>query len=305
MSKHPEQPAPDLTASAIFNVRGFNAVVTGGSSGIGLMIAQALVANGAHVSITGRSQEKLQAAAERYSGGGAGAGTITPIVADVTSKDSIKDLVAQVSKACPDGLQLLVNNAGVARDTTALQSFDGDENDAVQLAQFFFEQGEPQAWADTFATNATAHFFVSWAFVPLLAKGRERTGAGSIVNISSDSGLSKQSSGGLFAYATSKAAANHLTKMLAVQLAPTKIRVNAIAPGLFPSEMTTGKSGSDQKADPFDLGENYDARPARRPGRETDIGAAVLYLASAGGEYVNGHILAADGGSLLTGPSVV
>lgn len=96
---------------------------------------------------------------------------------------------------------------GVALDdATKLQKFGGDETSADALSEFFFKNGDPQAWSDTFATNTTAHFFVSFAFLPLLAKGLGRPGAGSsIVNITSIAGLYKKSGGGQYAYVASKA----------------------------------------------------------------------------------------------------
>ena len=129
-------------------------------------------------------------------------------------------------------------------------------------------QSEPEQWAETFNTNITAQYFMAAAFLPLLAKGREVTPSysTSVVNVSSISGVMKGSSMGQFAYATSKAGAwythsasipvtntwtglIHLTRMMATTFAEAKIRVNCIAPGLFPSEMTAGSSGDDQKSE--------------------------------------------------------
>ena len=104
-----------------------------------------------------------------------------------------------------------------------------------------FWKTEEQSWADTFKTNVTGVYYMSMAFLPLLAKGREVTPGytSSVVNVTSISGFMKGSSSGQFAYASSKAATTHLTRMLATTFAQTKVRVNCIAPGVFPSEVRT------------------------------------------------------------------
>lgn len=109
----------------------------------------------------------------------------------------------------------------------------------------------PETWQQTFAVNVTAHFFVTAALLKALNKGRENTPghSSSVINISSIAGSTKTHSGGQFAYSSSKAAISQLTRMLAYTLVPLRIRVNGIAPGLFPSEMTTGSSDENQKSE--------------------------------------------------------
>ena len=102
-----------LKGSKLFDVSHVTAIVTGGGTGIGLMITQALVANGAKVYITGRRQEVLEKTAELYN---TGPGKIIPIVADVSEKDDVKRLYDEMTQKEPKGIQLLVNNAGIARD---------------------------------------------------------------------------------------------------------------------------------------------------------------------------------------------
>jgi len=111
-------------------------------------------------------------------------------------------------------------------------------------------QSEPEQWQETFQTNLTAQYFVTAAFLPLLAKGRDLTPgfSSSVCNIASISGVMKGTSSGQFAYATSKAGFIHMTKLMATTFAEAKIRCNCIAPGIFPSEMTAGSSGDDQKS---------------------------------------------------------
>lgn len=154
---------------------------------------------------------------------------------------------------------------------------------------------------------------MSIAFLPLLAKGGEIIPgySSSIINVSSISGAMKGNSSGQFAYASSKAAFTHLTRMLATTFAQTKVRVNCIAPGVFPSEvcleihitkfwrltafqMTTGESGDDNKSK---MDQDM-SNPAGRPGNDFDMAATVLFLAGPGGVFYNEQILYPDGGML-------
>ncbi len=162
-------------------------------------------------------------------------------------------------------------------------------------------QSEFDNWSSTFETNVTAQYFMSAAFVPLLSRANENTKgyASSIVNVASISGVMKGSSGGQFAYAASKAAFIHLTRMLATTLTETKIRVNCIAPGLFPSEMTTGESDDKQKSQI----DKKLSNPAGRPGNDADMAACILYLAGPGGLFLNSQVIYPDGGSTLVQPA--
>jgi NAD(P)-dependent dehydrogenase (short-subunit alcohol dehydrogenase family) len=168
-----------------------------------------------------------------------------------------------------------------------------DTTDAKALSEHFLKT-EPQQWADTLKTNVTGPYYMSMAFLPLLARGRDTTPGYSsqIVNVSSISGAMKGSSMGQPAYATSKAALTHLSRMIATLTKDIKVRVNVIAPGLFPSEMTTGESDEGNKS-------NIDKKmtnPAGRPGHDTDMAATILFLAGKGGLFYNGQIVYPDGG---------
>lgn len=250
-------------------------------------------------------------------------------------------LVKEIESKEPKGIHLLVNNAGIARDDNTKFSTAGqpEMKDAAVISAHFMKS-DPQAWADTFATNVTAGFFMSVAFLPLLAKGTESTPgyASSVVNVSSISGAMKGTSNGQPAYASSKAAFTHLTRMLATTFAGVKVRVNCIAPGLFPSEMTAGTSGEDQKSK-LDVkmsnpaGEStpslhfplffssfllsYSSLAAKwsnerylklttrrvkkgRPGHDSDMAATILLLAGRGGLFYNEQILYPDGGECPT-----
>ncbi|CCT70790.1 related to NAD(P)H-dependent oxidoreductase [Fusarium fujikuroi IMI 58289] len=289
-----------LKAAALFDVSHITAVVTGGATGIGLMITQALQSNGAKVYITGRRKEVLEQTQKTY---GTGPGSIHVLPGDVSEKDEAIRLAEEVGKKEPNGIHLLVNNAGIAEDDNTKFSSAGepDMSDAKALSEHFLKT-EPQQWAATLKTNVTGPYYMSMAFLPLLAKGRETTSGYSsqIINVSSISGAMKGSSMGQPAYATSKAALTHLSRMIATLTKDVKVRVNVIAPGLFPSEMTTGESDEGNKS-------NIDKKmtnPAGRPGHDTDMAATILFLAGKGGLFYNGQIVYPDGGSTLINPAI-
>ncbi|KAI9656937.1 MAG: hypothetical protein M1831_004485 [Alyxoria varia] len=285
----------------LFDVSHVKAIVTGGGSGIGLMITQALSENGAKVYVTGRRPDALSRVVDLYN---TGSGEIVALRGDISKKDEVLRLASEIEEKEPDGIQLLVNNAGIARDdnTSFSKNSMPDMTDAKAISQHCL-RAEPEQWADTFATNVTAGYFMSMAFLPLLAKGQASlSGSGytsSVVNISSISGAMKGSSGGQFSYAASKAAFTHLTRILATTFAETKVRVNCIAPGIFPSEMTAGSSDENQKShlDP----RSYN--PAGRKGQDQDMAATILFLAGKGGAFYNHQILYPDGGNTITKPA--
>ncbi|POS75644.1 hypothetical protein DHEL01_v205955, partial [Diaporthe helianthi] len=290
----------DLQATSLFDVSHITAVVTGGGTGIGLMISQALQSNGAKVYITGRREDVLQQTAKMYS---TGPGSIHPLVGDISKKDETIRLAKELESKEPNGIQLLVNNAGIARDDDTKFSVNGepDYKDAKAISEHFLKTKE-ESWADTLQTNVVAQYYMSMAFLPLLGKGGSQTPGYSsqIVNVSSISGAMKGSSRGQFAYATSKAAFTHLSRMLATTFKEVPVRVNVIAPGLFPSEMTAGPSGEDNKSQL----DTKPTNPAGRTGHDTDMGATILLLAGKGGLFYNGQILYPDGGSTLVNPAV-
>lgn len=219
----------DLKTENLFDVSKVTAVLTGGGTGLGLMMAQVLQTHGAKVYIIGRREEALEKVVEQYS---TGPGEIIPLQGDVSKKDECVRLADEVAKQEPNGITALINNAGVARDSNTGFTKNGqpDMTDADAISKHLL-RSEPEHWAATFETNVTAQYFMSAAFIPLLAKGTENskfTMFSSIVNISSISGLMKGSSNGQFAYASSKAASVHLTRTLATTLKEAGIRVNQV-----------------------------------------------------------------------------
>ncbi|KAE8164342.1 hypothetical protein BDV40DRAFT_287075 [Aspergillus tamarii] len=282
----------------LFNVKGKVALITGGGSGIGLMATQALAVNGAKVYITGRTGEKLDRVAELYNKDIQG--EIIPITSDITDKSSVDKLVQDISSR-EKYLSILINNAGISSSTQTTE-----KEDPKELRKELFESSalDPKEWDDVYRTNVTQLFMTTTAFLPLLQKGseQEKGWSSTVINISSISGIVKVSQHH-FAYNASKAAAIHLTKMLAHEIASSglRIRVNNIAPGVFPSEMTAGESDEKQKSELAK--EKYEGKvPAARPGKDEDMANAVLF--STTNQYLNGQTIVVDGGYVLAAGTV-
>lgn len=299
-SQDTKKPNDAFHINKLFDVKGRVALITGGGTGIGLMATQALAVNGAKVYIVGRTEEKLEKVAEIY--GKDIAGEIIPIAADVSKKDEIRKLVKEISskEKC---LCILINNAGIE-----INSQQTEAKTAEEMSKNLFEDDNEtfETWTDTYRTNVPQLFFMTTAFLPLLQKSTEyhHGWSGTVINISSISGIVKTSQHH-YAYNASKAAAIHVTTMLANEIAENglKIRVNSIAPGVFPSEMTAGDSGEDQKSS-IPKEKYEDKTAARRPGKDEDMANAVLFMAT--NQYLNGVTVPVDGGYILmagSGPS--
>ncbi|KXJ89513.1 hypothetical protein Micbo1qcDRAFT_212996 [Microdochium bolleyi] len=281
-----------FVSSELFSVKERVALITGGGTGIGLMAVQALVANGAKVYITGRTKEKLDRVVELYS---QGEGSIVPIVADVSKKDDIAKLVKEIESK-EQSLDILINNAGIAGAT---QQTEAESASEMKKNLFDDESSTFEDWVNTYRTNVPQVFFMTTAFLPLLQKSSERHQGWSatVINISSISGL-VMTAQHHFGYNSSKAATIHLNRMLAAEIASNnlKIRVNSIAPGVFPSEMAADGSNEDQKS--HIPKEKYaDKVPAGRPGKDEDMAQAVLFFAT--NQYLNGQTVVVDGGYTL------
>lgn len=160
----------------------------------------------------------------------------------MSSKSEVQRLAKEITEKEPNGIQLLVNNAGIARDNNTKFSAKGgppDFSNATAISEHFMAS-EPENWDETFRTNVTGLYFMSVAFLPLLATGGSAIPgySSSVVNVSSISGCMKGSSAGQPAYAASKAAATHVSRILATTFIKCGVRVNTIAPGVFPSEVS-------------------------------------------------------------------
>ncbi|KAK1961240.1 NAD(P)-binding protein [Colletotrichum sublineola] len=286
--------APSLKAASLFAVKDWVIVV----------YAQALAANGAKVYITGRRREVLEQSARVHGSApevGASGGQIIPLVMDVTSKDSIKGAVDRITES--DGyVNVLVNNAGVW--TTKPEA--GPEDGPEKFGSSMFDQSI-DLWQRAFLVNATSVYFVTAAFLPLLAKSvSSPTGKmGSVINTTSNSGQLRMSEGSQLAYNVSKAASVQVTRQLAFDFSHEniKIRVNGIAPGWWPSEMTTGASDNNNESTPQEDSAfqkemlNIGARvPPGRMGKAEELASGLLMLAT--NDYIWGMNLVIDGGIL-------
>ncbi|GIZ47887.1 hypothetical protein CKM354_001096600 [Cercospora kikuchii] len=280
----------------LFSVAGMVVVITGGGTGIGLMMTKAFAKNGAaKVYIVGRRKEKLEEAARE-----AGVnGNVIPIVGDVGSKESLSKVAEQVKNET-GFVNLLVCNSGVYSPPVAKPGNVSVE----EFARLGLEQGMEQ-WNDCFAINTTAVAFTSFTFLPLLASGNKNgncAGRKSQILVTSSIAGYLRNPNAIGAYPLSKAATTHLVKGLSGAFVPYSIRVNALAPGLFPSDLAAGiiaGAGDSKGQDPSVEGA-YDKNfiPAERLGSPADMAGTVLYLASQAGAYVNGNVLVVDGGRI-------
>jgi len=282
--------------NSLFSVDGLVAVITGGGSGIGLMMTKALAANGAKkIYIIGRRKQVLEEAASHNPS------VIIPVVGDVTSKDTLKAIASRIASEV-GYINFLVCNSG------AMGPSAGVNNREVSIAEYAAAAMD-QSWDDvtfTFNINVTAVLFTAYAFLELLDKGNKNSVAAKtksqILITGSIAGFSKQPNQSM-AYKASKAAVMHLAKNLSSELWPFDIRCNALAPGLFPSDLASSLI-SNSKADPREEGSFEKSYiPAERTGDEEDMAGTVLYIASRAGAYLNGNILMIDGGRLNIMPN--
>ncbi|KAF7196304.1 Short-chain dehydrogenase/reductase SAT3 [Pseudocercospora fuligena] len=295
----------------LFGVKGYVCVVTGGGTGIGLMATQALAANGAKVYITGRRVEALENAAKSHDPSRSDAqneaqasavknsgGQIIPLgPCDVRKKDDLEKVVTELRKK-EKYINLLVCNAGVAGPKA-----EPKEEDAEDMKKKLWDNESVEEWQQTMETDVTSVYFTTVAFLPLLqdaintknGTGSERF-APSVITISSMSGLMRHAQGH-FSYNAAKGATVHLTKLMSAEFQKLGVRVNSIAPGYFPSEMTAKESDEKQKSEfPQEKIESAGHVPLMRAGRDEEIGMGILFFTR--NHYVNGEILAIDGGVL-------
>lgn len=253
---------PDL-----FSVEGKTALVTGGSRGIGYMIAEGLLRAGVRVYISSRKADACVTAEKELSQ----YGTIKAIPADVSTEEGCRALIEEVRGQEP-ALHILVNNAG----TTWGASFDDFPD---------------KAWDRVLGTNLKAPFNLTRAARPLLEAASTPDDPARVINIGSIDGMVVPGFSN-FSYSASKAAIHHLTRHMAAELSPS-ILVNAIAPGPFPSKM--------MEAPLKELGDQLVATsPVRRIGRTEDVAAAAVYLSSRATNYMTGAVIPLDGGLSTT-----
>ncbi|KAJ5373494.1 hypothetical protein N7517_005500 [Penicillium concentricum] len=289
-----------LLINELFGVKGYVAVVTGGSSGLGFMIASGLVKNGAKVYLVDLPSEKIdKRVTELNELGKEVGGSAHGILCDVSVKEAIQDLVAQVSQR-ESHVDMLISNAGIRRDPPIQCNVLEASLSELQASMWSSRHSD---WADTFCVNTTAHYFLSVAFLPLLEAasrlelpgGRlgRSDGRGVVVMTSSCASMHNVTNVDLTSYATSKAATDHLVRLLAAKFSRFYVRVAGINPGFVPSNMNpVGEEGNVFSA-------LFDKVPAKRAGIEDDIAGTILYLVSRAGAYVDGISLCVDGGRIL------
>jgi NAD(P)-dependent dehydrogenase (short-subunit alcohol dehydrogenase family) len=251
----------------LFSLKGRTALITGGSRGIGKMIAAGFIAHGARVYISSRKAAVCEEAAKELSKNG---GTCIALPMDSSNVQGAKALAAAYQAREPK-LDILVNNAGAAW----LEKFTE-----------FPEKG----WDKVMDLNVKTPFFLTQALTGALRAAGSKERPAKVINIASIDGIAVNPQE-TYSYAASKAGLIHLTKRMAVRLIQDNIAMSAIAPGAFASDMNV---------DARDHGEQLKNRiPAQRIGRDEDMAGAAIFLASKAGDYVVGATIVVDGGVSL------
>ena len=299
---------PKIEAANLFNVNGLVAVITGGSSGLGAMMARALAVNGADkVFIIGRRGEALNNVASSVP-----TKNIIPIVGDVTSKESLQNCVEKV-KSHVDHVDVLVANSGVSGPSVPVIGSDEKPVSIEQLAENMLKPS-PEEVNNTYLVNITGVHFTIGAFLPLLAAANQQRPQPpttenfkprpQIIATGSIGGYNRKPMSNL-SYGPSKAGLMHLMKTLATTLVEYDIRANIIAPGLYYSEMTQKMYEQQGKHETHNIEGTFPKHmvPSTRTGDDLDMAGAILWLCSRAGAYINGNVLVTDGGRLGVMPA--
>ena len=251
-----------IDTAELFSLKGRSALITGGSRGIGRMIAEGFLRAGARVYISARKADACVATADELSV----IGPCVSLPADVSTQGGVQQLVAAYQQH-EQSLDILVNNAGAAWGAP-------------------YDEFPESGWDKVVDLNLKAPFFLTQALTPLLKKAATDHLA-KVIHIASIDGVSVNPQE-TYSYAASKAGLIHLTRRMALKLAPERIAVSAIAPGAFASTMNK---------DARDRGDEIAKRiPLGRIGTPEDMAGAAIFLASRAGDYVVGSTLIVDGG---------
>jgi len=260
---------PITSMKNAFDLTGMNAIITGGNRGLGLGIATAMAQSGANIAILCRDEKKAAEALEELSQYGVKCKSYS---CDVTSIKSVREAVAKVYEDF-ENIDILVNNAGVSCVSELL---DMDE----ELSDWYYVLNTD--------LNGTVHMTYEVG-----KRMRDAGKGGSIINITSNAGFIVNKTQAMSPYSSSKAAANHFTHCMAVELGKHNIRVNAIAPGFTNSELS-----KHIPADQFDYINNQ--MPLGRFGEPIEVGALAVYFASPAAAQVTGTVQVIDGGYILS-----
>jgi 3-oxoacyl-[acyl-carrier protein] reductase len=254
-----------MQAAKLFDLSGRVAIVTGASSGLGTRFAKVLAANGAKVICIARRKERLEAVVSTIVDGG---GSALAVTADVTDRASV--VAALESGRDHFGpIDILINNAGIARTGRSIDQ-------------------PPALWREVMSVNLDAVYFTAQLAAQQMVAHHRR---GSIINIASILGF--HVSKGTSAYAAAKAAVVQLTRAMALEFAQKNIRVNAIAPGWFVTDLNRDFLESEQG------GAIQREIPLGRFGVDGDLDGVVLLLASEAGRFITGATIVVDGGHLV------
>ncbi|QLQ09161.1 MAG: SDR family oxidoreductase [Nocardioidaceae bacterium] len=251
----------------LFDLTGKTAVVTGGSRGVGLMAARGLVAAGARVYLVSRDAAACEAAAVELGT----QGSVVPLGRDLSTPEGCAAFSAELASH-EEQLHILVNNAG-ATWGAPLESYP------------------LSGWDKVVDLNLRSPFLLVQGLLPLLERAGSADDPARIVNVGSIDGL-RVPRMQTYAYSSSKAGLHHLTRVLAVELGRRHITVNAVAPGPFESKMMASTLAEQQDR-------LEQAVPVGRIGRADDIAGVMVYLTARAGAYVNGAVIAVDGGLSL------
>jgi NAD(P)-dependent dehydrogenase (short-subunit alcohol dehydrogenase family) len=256
--------------SNLFNVTNKKVVITGGSRGIGLMIAQGFIQNGSSVIIISRDEEACKKVSEELTK--KGPGICSYLSADLSKISECKRIVEEIEKK-ENYIDILINNSGC--------TWGAPLNDFPEFG-----------WDKVMNLNVKSIFFLIKYCIPLLEKSAKPNSPSKIINIGSIDGI-RIPSLETYSYSSSKAALHHLTKVLASKLAEKNITVNAIAAGAFETKMmasTLKQFGNIIK----------NSIPLQRIGTPPDICGICIYLSSTAGNWVTGAIIPVEGGVLIS-----